>query len=299
MDKKKLASIINLAKEIEKKEGEGSIYSLGSKKATAPIPRWSTGIEDLDNILGGGMPMGRIIELFGAESSGKTTLGYHLASMCELSLNIPIEGTFNGRYAKDMGCNPKQMLVYRATYGEEAVDKMNKFGRAGVPLIILDSVPACLPKEEMELNEKDIEKNHRIGGVARLFARTLPTLNNIIEVSGTTVILINQIRDKMQTFGFGDTVHTPGGRAIKFYSSIRMQVARRAWIEVPNKDPRNSATKQRIGMIMKVRVIKSKVCDPMGECEIPIIFGRGPVSHDDVDVIRKEIMRENNRRYKK
>lgn len=303
MAKTNKQAIMKLVKDIEKKEGEGSVFHLGSKNASLKIPRWSTGIEDLDHILGGGMPEGRIIEIFGPESSGKTSLGYHLASLHGLALDIPIEGTFDAQNAKVFGNRPNQLIVYRARYGEQAMNKTMKFAQAGVPITIIDSVPACKPKEDIDKVFKNANKGNdaqqeqeRMGGVARLFHKYLPVLEEVIETTGTTIILINQVRDKMNAMMFGEKTDTPGGRAIKFYSSIRIQVARKSWIEIPNKDPRNSAATEKIGLIMKVKVIKSKVCNPMGECEIPLIFGRGFVAFDDVAKIRNEMMKDNKKK---
>ena len=296
MAKTNKKAIIALCNSINKKEGEGSIYSIGSKNANLKINRWSTGIEDLDAIIGGGIPEGRIIEIFGAESSGKTTLLYHLCGLHELCLDIPIEGTFDAERAKVFGNKPKQMLIYRAKYGEDALNKTIKFARAGIPLIGIDSVPSMTPKEDAEKvlksAEKDSIEEQRIGGTARLLNKYLPTVEEIIEVTGTTVIFINQVRDKMNAMLFGEKTDTPGGRKLKHACSLRIQVARRAWIEIPNKDPRNSAKTEKIGLIMKCKVVKSKVSNPMGECEIPLIFDRGFVSFDEVPQIRKEIMKQ-------
>ena len=296
MAKTNKKAIIALCNSINKKEGEGSIYSIGSKNANLKINRWSTGIEDLDAIIGGGIPEGRIIEIFGAESSGKTTLLYHLCGLHELCLDIPIEGTFAAERAKVFGNNPKQMLIYRAKYGEDALNKTIKFAKAGIPLIGIDSVPSMTPKEDAEKvlksAEKDSIEEQRIGGTARLLNKYLPTVEEIIEVTGTTVIFINQVRDKMNAMLFGEKTDTPGGRKLKHACSLRIQVARRAWIEIPNKDPRNSAKTEKIGLIMKCKVVKSKVSNPMGECEIPLIFDRGFVSFDEVPQIRKEIMKQ-------
>lgn len=300
MAKTNKAKIMQLCKQIDQKEGEGSIFSLGSKNSILKIPRWSTGIEDLDHILGGGMPEGRIIEIFGPESSGKTSLGYHLMSLHELGLNIPIEGTFDANRAKQFGNRPKQMLVYRAKYGEQALNRTMKFAEAGIPLIVIDSVPALKPKEDIEKLKKNVnndkEEQDRMGGVARLLHRYTPMLEEVVEFSGTTVIFINQVRDKMDAMLFGEKTDTPGGRALKFYSSIRMQVARRAWIEIPNTDPRNSAKTEKVGMIMKVKVIKSKVCNPMGEAELPMFFKHNFVSFDDIPVLRKQLMAESRKK---
>lgn len=296
MAKTNKKAIIALCNSINKKEGEGSIYSIGSKNANLKINRWSTGIEDLDAIIGGGIPEGRLVEIFGAESSGKTTLLYHLCGLHELCLDIPIEGTFDAERAKVFGNKPKQMLIYRAKYGEDALNKTIKFAKAGIPLIGIDSVPSMTPKEDAEKvlksAEKDSIEEQRIGGTARLLNKYLPTVEEIIEVTGTTVIFINQVRDKMNAMLFGEKTDTPGGRKLKHACSLRIQVARRAWIEIPNKDPRNSAKTEKIGLIMKCKVVKSKVSNPMGECEIPLIFDRGFVSFDEVPQIRKEIMKQ-------
>ena len=298
-------AIMKLVADIDKKEGKGSIIHLGSKNTNLKIPRWSTGIEDLDGIIGGGMPEGRIIEVFGPESSGKTSLGYHLAAMHDMALYIPIEGTFDAANAKVFGNRPKQLLVYRARYGEQALNKTMKFAQAGIPFIVIDSVPACKPKEDVDKVMKNVNSGNdanketaRMGGVARLFHEYLPVLEEIVETTGTTILLINQVRDKMNAMMFGEKTDTPGGRAIKFYSSIRMQVARRAWIEIPNKNPKNSAKNEKVGMIAKLKVVKSKVCNPMGEAEIPLFFGRGFVSFDDVPMIRKQLMKESSTKYK-
>lgn len=296
MAKTNKEKVIALCNEINKKEGKGAIYTIGSENANLKINRWSTGIEDLDAIIGGGMPEGRVVEIFGPESSGKTTLLYHLMGLHPLCLDIPIEGTFDAQRAKVFGNRPKQMLIYRAKYGEDAFNKTIKFAKAGIPLIGIDSVPSMVPKEDAEKvlksADKDTIEEQRIGGTARLINKYLPVIEEIIEVTGTTLIFINQVRDKMNAMMFGEKTDTPGGRKLKHACSLRIQVARRAWIEIPNKDPRNSATSEKIGLIMKCKVVKSKVSNPMGECEIPLIFDRGFVSFEDVPAIRKEIMKQ-------
>lgn len=294
-------AIIALCNKINKKEGEGTIYSIGSKHANLKINRWPTGIEDLDEIIGGGMPEGRIIEIFGPESSGKTTLMYHLCSMHNLCLDIPIEGTFDAERAKVFGNRPKQMLIYRAKYGEDAFNKTIQFAKAGIPLIGIDSVPSMVPKEDAEKvlksAEKDSIEEQRIGGVARLMNKYLPTVEEIIEVTGTTLIFVNQVRDKMNAMLFGEKTDTPGGRKLKHACSLRIQVARKSWIEVPNKNPKNSAKTEKVGMIMKCKVVKSKVCNPQGECELALFFDRGFVSFADINAVRQEIMKKNNEKY--
>lgn len=299
-DKEKIISLCN---EINKKEGKGSIYTIGSENSNLKINRWTTGIEDLDSIIGGGMPEGRIIEIFGPESSGKTTLAYHLCGLHNLCLDIPIEGTWDMERAKVFGNRPKQMLVYRAHYGEDAFNKIIQFAKAGIPLIIVDSVPSMIPKEDVEKviksSDKDSIEEQRIGGIPRLMNKYLPVVEDIIEVTGTTVIFINQVRDKIGAMMFGEKTDTPGGHKLKHSSSIRIQVARRSWIEIPNKDPRNSATNKSVGLIMKCKVVKSKVSNPRGECEIPLFFDRGFVSFDDVKTIREELMVKERERFNK
>lgn len=293
MDLKEIQSV---CKEIEKKSGKGSIFTTG-KESNLQIPRWSSGIESLDEIIGGGMPCGRVVEIFGPESSGKTSLVYWLMSLHKIGVYIPIEGTYDEARAKSLGVKDKQMIVYRATYGEEALNAVVKFAKAGVPIICIDSVPACQPKDDLDKIEKSAENELRIGGVARLFSKMLPTIVRICEETGTTLILINQVRAKMDAMLFGEKDDTPGGRAIKFYSSIRIKVARRAWIEIPNKNPAISANNMKVGLILKCRVAKSKVSNPYGECEIPFFFDRGFVSYEDVPEIRKELMKKEKEKY--
>ncbi len=299
-DKQKIMELCN---QINKKEGQGTIYSLGSKYANLSIPRWSTGIEDLDAIIGGGIPEGRVVEIFGAEGSGKTSLVYHLASMHDLALDIPIEGTFDAARARVFGNRPKQLLIYRAQYGEDAFNKTIKFARAGIPMIAIDSVPSMIPKEDAEKvfksSDRDTIEEQRIGGTARLITKYLPEVEMVIEKTGTTLVFVNQVRDKMNAMLFGEKTDTMGGRKLKHACSLRIQVARRAWIEIPNKDPRNSANKEKIGIIVKCKVAKSKVSNPMGECEIPLFFERGFVSFADLKEVRAEIMKQRNEQFGK
>lgn len=286
-----LEQIQKLCREVEKKSGKGSIFMIG-KESNMQIPRWSTCIESFDNLIGGGIPKGRIIEIFGPESSGKTSFVYWLMSLHKLGLYIPIEGTYDEDRALQIGVKKKQMIVHRANYGEEAINDIVKFAKAGIPIIALDSVPACQPKEDIDKIEKDAQNEARIGGVARLFSKSLPTIVRTCEETGTTLILVNQVRAKMDAMLFGEKDDTPGGRAIKFYSSVRVKVARRAWIEIPNKNPAVSSATEKVGIIMKAKIVKSKVSNPFGEAELPFFFDRGFVSFDDVNPIRKELMKK-------
>lgn len=300
-------AIIKLCGEIAAKEGGDSIFSLGSSTGILKIQRWSTGLDELDNIIGGGLPKGRTIEIYGAESAGKTALALHLCGLHDFCLYVPAERTFDGDRARVFGNRPKQMIVYsrgkgeKPLYGENIFNKMIRFAEAGIPLEVVDSVPSMQPREDIENVKKavhnDTDVELRIGGVARLMAKYLPTLEDIIEQTGTTVVFINQIRDKIGSFGYGDNITTPGGHKFAHSMSLRLKVARKSWIDIPNKNIYNTSEKEKIGMIMKVRVVKSKVSDPYGECELPLFFDRGFVSFTDVDRVRKEIMKERKERY--
>lgn len=291
-----LKEIQDVCKQIQKKSGKGSIFVMG-QESNLSISRWSTSIESLDEILGGGMPRGRIVEIFGPESSGKTSLVYWLMSLHKLGVYIPIEGCYDQERAKSIGVKDKQMIVYRANYGEEALDAVVKFAKTGVPIICIDSVPACQPREDAQKIEKSADNELRIGGTARLFSKMLPTIQHVCEESGTTLILVNQVRAKMDAMLFGEKDDTPGGRAIKFYSSVRIKVARRAWIEIPNKNPAVSAENEKVGIIMKAKIQKSKVSNPFGEAELPFFFERGFVSFSDVKPIRAELMQQRKQAY--
>lgn len=210
--------------------------------------------------------------------------------------------TFDAERAKLFGNRPKQMLVYRARYGEKAFNRAIRFAEEGIPMIVIDSVPSMQPKDDIDKIRKavntDSEQEMRIGGVARLMDKYLPTLEDVIEQTGTTVVFINQIRDKMNALPFGDNIQTPGGHKLKHSASLRIQVARKGYIDIPNHNPYNSASKETIGMIMKCKVVKSKVCNPKGECEIPLFYDRGFVDFADLEDVRKEIMAEHKQKYK-
>lgn len=210
--------------------------------------------------------------------------------------------TFDSSRAIAFGNHPKQMLVYRARYGEKAFNRAIRYAEEGIPLIVIDSVPSLQPKDDIDKIRKavntDTEQEMRIGGVARLMDKYLPTLEDVIEQTGTTVVFINQIRDKMNALPFGDNIQTPGGHKLKHSASLRIQVARKQYIEIPNYDPRNTAKSEAIGMIMKCKVVKSKVNNPKGECEIPLIYERGFIDYADLEQVRKEIMQEHKKKYK-
>lgn len=302
MAKMNKEAILKLCKDINQKSGEGTIYSLDGKYANAKIPRWSTGLVDLDSIIGGGMPEGRIVEIYGAEGSGKTTLLHHLTARHEMAMNIPIEGTFDASRARVMGNRKQQLLVFRAKYGEQAFNKMMKFAQVGMPIIGVDSVPSMMPKEDVEKvlkgADKDTIEELRLGGIPRLMTKYLPPFEQVIELSGTTAIFVNQIRDKVGVLSFGDKEDTPGGHKLKHAYSLRLKCARRAWVEIPNYNPANSSEKEKIGFIQKIKVVKSKVNEPLGECELVCIFDRGYISFDELENVRKEVMKTKREYYK-
>lgn len=266
----------DICKAIEAKQGKGSVYTIDGKNSVAPVARWSSGIEDLDQILYGGIPKGRIIMIHGPESSGKTSLALHLCSLHEAAVYIPVEGTFDTQRAKLFGNKKGQLIVYRdCQFAEDIMNKVFKFAKTGVPLIVLDSVAGLTTKTEYEKILEDSETPAKIGALALFFSKTLKVLNDICETSGTTMIFINQERDKIGAMMFAEQISLPGGKALKFYSSIILQIARRQWIEIANKDPYNSAATEKIGMIAKIKVKKSKVSPPLREAELPLIFNKG------------------------
>lgn len=287
-------AIMAVSANINKQQGDGTVYTL--KNANMKINRWSTGIKDLDDIIGGGMPEGRIIEIFGVEGAGKTSLLYHLLSRHQFAVDIPIEGTFDAQRAKVFGNTPSNLIICRAKYGEDAMIALSQYIRTGVAAIGLDSIPACVPKEDIEKLAKSVSKGSdfevRLGGIPRLMGKYLHDLSVQAELYGCTLIFINQVRDIVGGMGFGETIKTPGGHLLLHEYSARLKVARRAWIEIPNKNPSLVAVKEKVGMIQKIKLVKSKVSNPMGEIEVPMFFDRGYVSWDDVNQIRNDLMKQ-------
>lgn len=273
MDRQKLQEII---RNTNKKYGKNTLFTLG-KNVDRNIKRASTGIDDLDAIIGGGLPVGRIIELFGVESAGKTSLAFHLASQFDMVLFVDMEG-FDSSLAKSFGNRKGQFIIRRPTWGEQALEVMLDFAEAGCPLIILDSVPAMIPRREYESN--DMDKHAGIAMVAGLLSRKLPKLLSVIEKNESTVVFINQVRDKFGGMPWGDPYTTPGGRALKHLASLRIQIARKSWIKISDRN---------YGQICKVRVVKSKVCAPMKEAELPLVFKRGFIEHDKIKLVVREM----------
>ena len=278
------AALVKLTNDINKKSGTNTMYTLAN--ANRNIPRLSTGIEDLDSILGGGFPKGRTIEIFGPESAGKTTLLYHLYGISEMSVHFPVEGTFDAGRAEVFGADADNLIIGETESGEDCMNKVLAYARTGVPLIGIDSVPSLVPKDDLEKLEKAEKRNsveeQRIGGIARLLNKYLPVIEEIIKRTGTVVIFTNQVRDKMNAPMFGEKTDTPGGHKLKHSASHRIKTARRQWIECKNYNPKSSADKEKVGMIQKLVVVKSKVNNPMGECEIPLFFDKGYISFADL-----------------
>ena len=282
MDASKKKKLVLLIDELERKYGKGVIYTIDSKYAKPDLVRLPIGLPDFDESIGGGIPQGRIMEVFGPESAGKTSVCYMASASAELSIYIDMEGSFDSARAKMFGNRKGQMLVRRPDWGEQAMEMIIDFAAAGVPLITLDSVPSMIPRKEYD--GTDMEKREGVALVAGLLSRKLPKLVSLCEKYGTTVIFINQVRDKIGGPLFGDPFVTPGGHALKHFASLRVQVARKQWLEHPRLG--------RFGQIIKTRVVKSKVCNPYQESELALIFQRGFVPLEDIDTVKKELMAE-------
>src|ERR1041385_2057037 len=269
VDKQKLAALLE---KTQKKYGRGALYLLGSKYEIAQIERISTGLGDLDEITGGGLPVGRFLEMYGPEGAGKTSMAYHFCGRVSLSIYVNMEGTFDPTRAKQF-VNGRKMLIRRPDWGEQAWEIMLDAADAGVPLIVLDSVPAMIPRGEFERNKKDTEDAAKMAVVAKQMSEKLPILATYAEKSGSTVLLVNQVRDNIGVM-WGDPLTTPGGRAIRHYASIRMQIARKQWISKTIKGKGKT-----VGMVARLKIVKSKVCTPQGEAELTLDFVRGWINN--------------------
>ena len=276
MDKSKLKDALN---DLKQQYGTDSLAVMG-RNLNSNIPRLKSGISDFDHMLGGGLPKGRLTEVWGPESSGKTTLAYRLCSRVPLSLFIDAEGTFDESRARLFKIKKDQIMVNRPQYGEEAIDMMCRFTEADIPLIIVDSVPCLFPKK---ITENDIGKD-AISPIPRLLSQQLfPKLIPLLRRSNTIIIFINQVRDNITKFGWGDPYMTPGGKALKHHCSIRIEVRRRSWI---------GAKESRYGLLNSFRVVKSKVGRPFTFCEVPMLFDYGYCHKDDLKTVVKNLRKQ-------